>query len=217
VSGGADRVARRMKALAALAQVPFPPTATVPVLGPARAGSRLGAVGTAVTSYARRGPEVYVAEPAAVGLSDAALDYLLGHELAHAVAWRRSGHRASLRICEGLMYGPAAVVAAVGVAEIAAAGSLAGIPQFVLVLVAVWPVLLVAGQVGRMAILRHEELAADRWAARLVGTVVGLEDCAQWTAENTVPRPPQRRADRWLTATHPHYRVRRAAMQRALR
>lgn len=214
---GAARVAVRMHALAETAGVAAPPTATAPVLGPARAGSQLGAVGTAVTQYTRRGPRVYVAEPAAVGLSDAALDYLLGHELAHSVAWRRSGHRASLRIQEGLMYGPAAVVAAVAVAEAVAAPSVAAIPQFVLILVAVWPVLLLAGQIGRMAILRREELAADRWSARLVGTTAGLEDCARWTAANTPPRPPQRRADWLLTATHPRYRVRLAAMRRVLR
>lgn len=206
-----------MRALARSAGVEPPPTATAAVLGPARAGSQLGAVGTAVTQYTRRGPQVYVADPAAVGLTDAGLDYLLGHELAHAVAWRRSGHRASLRIQEGLMYGPAAIVAAVAVAEAVAAGSVAAIPRFVLFLIALWPILLLGGQIGRMAILRREELAADRWSARLVGTTAGLQDCARWTAANTPPRPPQRRADWLLTATHPRYGARLAAMRRALR
>ncbi len=114
------------------------------------------------------------------------------------------------------MFGPAAVAALLAGVEAIAAASVAAGSRTVLVLLAAWPVLLVVGQMGRMAVQRREELAADRWAGQLLGSAVGLEACARWTAHSAAPRRRQHLGDWLLTGTHPRYSTRLAAMRKSV-
>lgn len=203
--------------LARAAGVKPPPVVAVPVLGNGRGhqGRLDGAL--AITESRDGEPTIYIAQAAAEALPDTALDYLLAHELGHVVAWRRPTYRSSLRIKELLMFGPGATAALLAVAEaIAVATSTATVPRSALILFAAWPVLLVLGQMGRMAVQRREELAADRWAGQLLGTVVGLEACAQWTAQHAAPRRRQHLGEWLLTGTHPKYSTRLAAMRKVV-
>lgn len=199
--------------LARAARVPPPPIVLAVVPHPHSPTSRLSGAAVAVTEGTRDRVRIRIDEAAANSLPDPALDYVLAHELAHVVAWRRPTYRASLKIKELLMFGPAAVVALVSVVTLGAAGGLGDSPPYVPALVAAWPVLLVAGQMGRMAVQRREELAADRWAAHLLGSAVGLQAYAEWSRLRSLPRRRQHLGDWLLTSTHPAYEARLAAMR----
>lgn len=199
--------------LARAAGVPPPPVVIVPGLHSRSREHDHGGGAAAITEASRSRVTIYIDQAAADSLPDPALDYVLAHELAHVVAWRRPTYRASLRIKELLMFGPAAVVALVVIVTIAAAGGLADSPPSVLIFVAAWPVLLVAGQMGRMAVQRREELAADRWAAHLLGSAAGLQAYAEWSEQDIRPRRQQHLGNWLLTATHPTYTARLAAMR----
>lgn len=215
MTGGlrAEKCASR---LARAAGVTPPPVVIVPGLHSRSREHHHGGGAAAITEASRSRVTICVDQVAADSLPDPALDYVLAHELAHVVAWRRPAYRASLRIKELLMFGPAAVVALVVIVTIAAAGGLAASPPSVLILVAAWPVLLVAGQMGRMAVQRREELAADRWAAQLLGSAAGLQAYAEWSGRRRPHRRRQHLGDWLLTATHPTYTARLAAMRKSV-
>lgn len=206
--------------VAAAAGVATPATEVVAILGSPTGTDQPHAVGTgglAVTRFRRgRPPTVVFTQASLTGLSDAALQSLAAHELAHVIRHRESSTPARYAWLAGYLL---LVAAGVGltITAMLAAPQLAG-PALLATMVAV-----VAFLALRVAFERREEIAADLFAIGLTRDLDAAAELMNFLEENvSSPLPAGRLAGGWAQlerrwfAAHPEPRARLAAMSRRL-